>query len=131
MLPTMYLSGEIVAISRHYTHGRDIKVGDLICALHPLFPEGSAVIKRVIAMPGDFVQVQDGEVGGARMVKVPRGHCWLGGDNQAFSRDSRLYGPVPLGLVTGKVVWRVWPWERFGRMENTMEEVDEEGLTAW
>jgi signal peptidase I len=94
-------------------------------------------------MPGDFVQVYEGVTdGGAgdggwmgsgriRMVKVPRGHCWLAGDNQGFSRDSRHYGPVPLGLVTGKVVWRVWPWDRWGRMENTLEEINEGELTAW
>jgi hypothetical protein len=71
-------------------------------------------------MPGDFVCE-----GGERMVQVPRGHCWLAGDNVGFSRDSRHYGPVPLGLVMGKVVWRVWPRERWGALKNTMEEVDE------
>jgi inner membrane protease subunit 1 len=120
MLPTIYLSHEIVLISRRYSHGHAIRVGDVVCALHPLMPEGSAVIKRVLGMPGDFVCE-----GGERMVQVPRGHCWLAGDNVGFSRDSRHYGPVPLGLVMGRVVWRVWPGERWGALKNTMEEVDE------
>lgn len=47
--------------------------------------------------------------GRCEMVQVPRGHCWVHGDNLDNSRDSRHYGPVPLGLIKGKVVARVWP----------------------
>ncbi|KIW03510.1 uncharacterized protein PV09_05276 [Verruconis gallopava] len=125
MLPTMYVSGECVVISKHYALGRDIRVGDVVCALHPMFPDGNAVIKRVLGMPGDIVCDGVFENGEPRMIKVPRGHCWLAGDNAGFSRDSRIFGAVPLGLVTGKVVWRLFPWERFGRIENTIEPVDE------
>jgi len=35
------------------------------------------------------------------------GHVWLQGDNLIMSRDSREYGPVPLGLVKGRVVCQV------------------------
>ncbi|RUS21821.1 IMP1 inner mitochondrial membrane peptidase-like protein [Endogone sp. FLAS-F59071] len=48
---------------------------------------------------------------------VPPGHVWLGGDNMSNSTDSRLYGPVPLALVKGRVFARVWPepgWIRNG-----------------
>lgn len=54
--------------------------------------------------------------------QVPAGHCWVAGDNQAHSRDSRLYGPVPLALVRGKVVGRVLPFREMGRFENTLTE---------
>jgi len=47
--------------------------------------------------------------GRCEMVQVPMGHCWVTGDNLDNSRDSRHYGPLPLGLVRGKVVARVWP----------------------
>lgn len=29
-----------------------------------------------------------------RIIRIPMGHCWVEGDNQKFSRDSRDYGPV-------------------------------------
>ena len=40
---------------------------------------------------------------------VPDGHLWVEGDNSINSADSRTYGPVPSGLVVGKVWLRVWP----------------------
>ena len=104
-----------------------------------MFPEGSAVLKRVVGMPGDFVWVEagrmgewewefeeEGEGGGrGRYVQVPMGHCWLSGDNARHSRDSRHYGAVPLGLVTGKVTYRIWPWSQRGEFARGLEEVDE------
>lgn len=60
-------------------------------------------------MPGDFVLVAspNAEGGAGRMVQVPEGHCWIVGDNLVWSRDSRIFGPVPLALVTGKVLAKV------------------------
>lgn len=40
-------------------------------------------------------------------MQVPPGHMWLQGDNLNVSRDSRDYGPVPLGLVKGRAVLQV------------------------
>lgn len=37
------------------------------------------------------------------LCQVPPGHYWLHGDNLPESRDSRDYGPVPAGLITGIV----------------------------
>lgn len=50
--------------------------------------------------------------GQVQYITVPVGHVWLAGDNVANSTDSRHYGPVPLGMVRGKVIARVWPdWQ--------------------
>lgn len=43
------------------------------------------------------------------VIQIPEGHCWVEGDNLPDSRDSREYGPVPLALVRGKVLAKVWP----------------------
>lgn len=46
---------------------------------------------------------------GVGYIQIPEGHCWVEGDNLPDSRDSREYGPVPLALVRGKVLAKVWP----------------------
>jgi inner membrane protease subunit 1 len=40
-------------------------------------------------------------------LQVPKGHVWLLGDNIDNSLDSRTYGPVPLGLILGRVCYKV------------------------
>ncbi|KAF2432324.1 hypothetical protein EJ08DRAFT_695437 [Tothia fuscella] len=135
MLPTLYLSGEWIIINKRYRFGNGIQVGDIITARAPTDPKGR-ILKRVIGMSGDFVM--SGEVGvecdawdvgdisyaggGGRMIQIPMGHCWLGGDNLEYSRDSRHYGCVPLGLVTGKVVGRFWPLNKIGGIGNGLVE---------
>ena len=78
-------------------------------------------MKRVVGMPGDWVVTvsppkEDEEDAEARvgedMFQVPEGHCWVAGDNLEWSRDSRIYGPVPLALVKGKCMATLWPWSQ-------------------
>ena len=40
-------------------------------------------------------------------MQVPKGHVWLEGDNQFNSNDSRHYGPIPAGLLTRRVFFKV------------------------
>lgn len=46
--------------------------------------------------------------------QVPRGHVWVEGDCKHMSYDSRHFGPVPLALVCGRVMVRVWPPSQVG-----------------
>ncbi|KAI9366794.1 peptidase S24/S26A/S26B/S26C [Zopfochytrium polystomum] len=66
------------------------------------------VCKRVLGLPGDTV-LRDPTVSLTETIKVPPGHIWLQGDNYSNSTDSRVYGPVPLGLMKGRVVCKVFP----------------------
>lgn len=91
----------------------------MVTCVAPYNPE-RRVLKRVIGLEGDFVLV-DPEVVDGDMVQVPKGHIWICGDNLNHSRDSRHYGPVPLGLVTGKVVAELSPEMRW--LENSLVEV--------
>lgn len=45
----------------------------------------------------------------SNIIVVPRGHVWIEGDNAANSMDSRQYGPIPLGLIRSRAVFRLWP----------------------
>ncbi|XP_032228723.2 mitochondrial inner membrane protease subunit 2 isoform X2 [Nematostella vectensis] len=55
-----------------------------------------------------------------RYVKIPRGHCWIEGDNSNHSMDSNTFGPVPVGLIQAKATHVVWPYWRWGRVENKL-----------
>jgi Signal peptidase, peptidase S26 len=46
-------------------------------------------------------------------VTVPQGHVWIEGDNGLVSKDSRMFGAIPLAMVTAKNVGIVWPLSRF------------------
>lgn len=112
-----------------HRRGRNLQVGDVIVFKHPIM-ERARACKRVVGMPGDFISVvtaprseidlseETPAEASEMMVQVPEGHCWVAGDNLDWSRDSRIFGPVPLALVVGKVERVVWPWKQVGRIEN-------------
>lgn len=107
MYPTLPNNPHRGLILRHYRLGRGVQVGDVIIYNSPINPYISAG-KRVIGMPGDYVcadgKYSTGVGQEGTMVRVPEGHVWTVGDNLPWSRDSRLYGPVPMGLIKGKFV---------------------------
>ncbi|OTA23946.1 hypothetical protein BTJ68_12469 [Hortaea werneckii EXF-2000] len=138
MLPTIASNGDWLLISKYYRRGREVHVGDVVSYKLPLKP-GEYGVKRVVGLSGDFVEVreavadegQDGrKVMGSRprCLQVPQGHCWLAGDNLTWSRDSRIFGPLPLALVTGKVIakcsWSSWMPE-WGRVEHGLKPAEE------
>ncbi|CAH9070978.1 unnamed protein product [Cuscuta epithymum] len=75
-------------------------------------------IKRIIGLPGDWISTQQDDYNDA--VRIPDGHCWVEGDNAAWSCDSRSYGPVPLGLICGRVTHVIWPPQRFGSIQREL-----------
>lgn len=90
-------------------------------------PRPEAYIKRVIALPGETVEGRAAAVfvNGRRLVEpylppgtvtssfgpelVEEDHLWVMGDNRSNSSDSRAFGQVPIGTVTGRALFRVWP----------------------
>jgi signal peptidase I len=89
---------------------------------------GSLLVKRVVAVAGDTVALEDGVlvVDGRRVcertvdparidgsyygpVTVPDGSVFLLGDERRGSVDSRAFGPVAESAVVGTVGARLWP----------------------
>ncbi|KAI5479513.1 mitochondrial inner membrane protease subunit 1 [Pseudohyphozyma bogoriensis] len=132
MYPTLGLYGDYILHSRLLLHLTPLTRGTLVTAVSPLDP-AHHVLKRVVGLAGDSIRVDPsgervkggekwsrGEKG-VEWVTVPKGHVWLAGDNMSNSIDSRDYGPVPVGLLRGKVVCRVWPRPRM--LGTNMERV--------
>ncbi|XP_022106349.1 mitochondrial inner membrane protease subunit 1-like isoform X1 [Acanthaster planci] len=85
--------------------------GDVVVLRSPVDPK-QFLCKRVVGMEFDEVPVNRWKF--LRTKNVPKGHIWIEGDNRTNSTDSREFGPVPLAMVRGRAVLRVWPWERRG-----------------
>ena len=97
-------------------------------------------IKRVIALPGEHVKIQNGKVyingeeleedylsssvrteaeGGLLVdFTVPEGTVFAMGDNRSVSADCRRFGCIPLEKVEGRVTYRIWPLTKFGAIDK-------------
>lgn len=110
MLPTLAVKGDWVWEERWSVRRDPVAFtrGELITFKSPLDPLRVA-IKRVVGLPGDIICVDPlGKYASStEHVIVPQGHLWVNGDNLSHSRDSRLYGPIPMGLIQGRVSAKV------------------------
>lgn len=91
-------------------------------------------IKRVIAEPGEHVEIKNGKVyiNGKELKEdylapdvitesevfqdfiVPEGYLFCMGDNRMKSTDCRNFGCIPFDKIEGKVICRFWPFSEFG-----------------
>ncbi|XP_015599355.1 mitochondrial inner membrane protease subunit 1 [Cephus cinctus] len=101
MEPTIY-SNDVLFTEHISPRLQRMSKGDIIIAKCPSNPQ-QHICKRITGLPGDKVRH------GYTTYTVPIGHIWLEGDNNSNSADSRIYGPVPQGLVRGRAVCKVWP----------------------
>ncbi|GLB36341.1 putative peptidase S24-like [Lyophyllum shimeji] len=127
MLPTLAHDGELVIEDRltWRLFPERLSRGDLVVLQSPLEP-GRIICKRILGMPGDIVCVDPtGELApSTEHVIVPKGHVWISGDNAAYSRDSRVYGPVSMSLIQGRLLARIWPLQRATIFRNTATLLD-------
>lgn len=95
------------------------------------YDEKSALIKRVVGIPGDKIEVHKGQLirNGITVdeswlelpmnyemdsITIPNHYLWVLGDNRNNSLDSHLWGLLPEENVIGTAIWRYWPIKRFG-----------------
>ncbi|PKM83386.1 MAG: signal peptidase I [Firmicutes bacterium HGW-Firmicutes-14] len=89
------------------------------------------LIKRIIGLPGDTVEVRDGKVliNGESLeepyiaqkpsynigpITIPEGAVFVMGDNRNNSFDSHSWGFLPIENIKGRAFWRFWPLNRTG-----------------
>jgi signal peptidase I len=114
-------------INKFVYHISSIERGDIVVFRYPRDPQKS-YIKRVIALPGDRLSIDHGQVflNGRLLLEpyvpvdyrdtrsmaeitVPDGYYFMMGDHRSISSDSREFGPVARDLVYGKAVFVYWP----------------------
>jgi signal peptidase I len=119
-------------------HYGDIVTIDVPMEIRKLYNrEKNPIIKRIIAVEGESVEIKDGKVlvngkkieenyingdfteitGNPELSNIKKllpGQIYVMGDNRGNSTDSRIIGPIKKEWVTGKAVLRVLPIKSFG-----------------
>jgi signal peptidase I len=119
-------------INKFVYHFESIHRGDVVVFHYPRDPQKS-YIKRVIALPGDELRIDDGRtyVNGRLLPEpyvprkfhdsrsqdamvIPPDQYFVMGDHRSISSDSRDFGPVSGELIYGKAAFVYWPAEDMG-----------------
>jgi signal peptidase I len=134
MLPLLQDSERII-VNKFVYRFHPIERGDVVVFWYPRDPSVS-FIKRVIALPGDTVELRNGVlyVNGRLTVEsylkpqfrdeetrppvqVSKGHYYVLGDHRNSSNDSRNWGEVPEKYIYGKAFFRFWPLGKAGLIQ--------------
>ena len=137
MSPTLE-NGDQLIIEKISPKIGGIKRGDIVTIyIHGLLDEGKDyLIKRVIAIEGDTLKIEDGKVylNGILLdeeyirgdytyeerlgteINVEKGHVFVMGDNRlkGGSNDSRSLGLFDVSAIRGKAIFRWFPFNKFG-----------------
>lgn len=130
MRPTL-LSTERLVVNKFIYRLSEPQRNDVLVFRYPRDPSRD-FIKRVIAVPGDTIEIHEGNVyvnstllnepyilsktrGSYPLRVVPENSVFVMGDNRNNSEDSRFadVGFVPYDLLKGKAVLVFWPVDKF------------------
>lgn len=146
MVPT-FQSGEYVLTDKVSYKIGSPKRGDVIVFHAPetancLKGTGCDFIKRIIALPGETVEVKEnaiwingeklqedyipksfdilpGEYTRNRVVRLGEDEYFALGDNRPYSSDSRAWGPITPDLIVGRAFFRYWPLTEAGLVRHS------------
>lgn len=113
--------------------------GDIVIVKRPDMDK--KLIKRLVAVEGDRVQVKDGKLyvnGKEFLIGLPaepvtpdgdkpgytdltlkKGQAYVLGDNRPYSEDSTEFGPIQMDWIVGRAVFRFYPFSKFGPIKYT------------
>jgi signal peptidase I len=132
MEPNLHTKQRVLVEKVSYRFLHAPKRGDIVVI--DLDKENKAddmLIKRVIGLPGDTIEIRNGEVyidgdrldeswtinlGGGNYgpTTIPPLHVFVMGDNRGASNDSRSFGPVHVDNLVGHAWFSYWPMENVG-----------------
>jgi signal peptidase I len=132
MEPNLHSTQRVVVekVTYRFLHGP--RRGDIVVIDLP--GQTEMLIKRVVGLPGESVEVRNGQVyidgeqldetwtvrpGGGNYgpQTIPPLRVFVMGDNRGASNDSRSFGPVAIEHVVGHAWFSYWPPEYIGVVE--------------
>ena len=129
MEPTLHSDQRLVVEKVSYRlHGP--RRGDIVVLKSPQ-QSSELLIKRVIGLPGETVEIRQGQVyingqeldepylerfsgGNWGPIIIPPLQVFVLGDNRSFSNDSRAFGMVPIENIVGRAWVSYWPLDEVG-----------------
>ena len=133
MMPSLE-DQERIFVNKFVYRLEPIERGDIVVFRYPRDPSKS-YIKRVIAMAGDHIRIDGGQVyvnekaldevyvppeyTDSRSYPdtvVPADSFFVLGDHRSMSNDSRDFGAVNQSYIYGKAVFGYWPMDKLGRV---------------
>ena len=118
-----------IAISRTMVWLGRYGRGDAVVCRQERNGKDQYVVKRLIGLPGDLLEIRDGNVyingellsedyllqghtAGTHEIKLAQDEYFVMGDNRGVSIDSRNVGPVKGREMVGRVIIRWYPFDR-------------------
>ncbi|WP_408954572.1 signal peptidase I [Natroniella sp. ANB-PHB2] len=122
--------GDRIFANKFIYRFREPRRQEVVVFKYPVEPELN-FIKRIIGMPGDRVEIVDGQVyindqilkegyileesySDFSEVQIPEDNYFVLGDNRNNSEDSRYWGFVPRENIVGQGSFIFWPLTRIG-----------------
>jgi len=131
MLPRL-VDQDRLFINKFVYHFEAVEHGDVVVFRYPRDVQKS-YIKRVIAVPGDRLRIDRGNVyvnghllsepyiplefrdtRSLDAMVIPKDEYFVMGDHRSISSDSREFGPVRRDLIYGKAAFVYWPTQDVG-----------------
>jgi signal peptidase I len=133
MEPSLH-QGQFLVVNKLAYRLGPLQRGDIIVLRDPNDPERS-LIKRVVGLPGDRLQIVRGQVWindlpleepyvyepgrySLMATAIEPDRVFVLGDNRNNSSDSRRWGALPVSDITGKAVFCYWPPQYWGTLEH-------------
>jgi signal peptidase I len=135
MVPTLQ-NNQFLVVSKLDYRLHAPRRGDIIVFRDPFNPERK-LIKRIIGLPGENLEVQDGQVFvdqghldepyianlgryNQAPTPIPDGQYYVLGDNRNNSSDSHTWGLLARDKIVGKALLCYWPPEQWGLLPHAV-----------